>query len=151
MRSRCYNGSGYNGHDRQPGPARSEGRGRPGEVNHVANPTNLCRGRSYPGHSFNCLSGNNAVAGVQQSHATYQRKAYLRRPMEGIVMSEDQAEYTRLCGPSLGDYDIDYTGEVEMLCFRYWRLLPEPKPEYTKWFYTKRKSMVAKLFTPEKE
>lgn len=64
-------------------------------------------------------------------------------------MSEDQAEYTRFCGPSLGDCDIDYPGEVEMLLFRYWRLLPEPKVGYSQWMYPKRKEMVRKLFTKE--
>ena len=44
--------------------------------------------------------------------------------------------------------DID---RVENMLWQYWNELPEPKPQYTKWFYSYRKNIVSWLFSMEIE
>lgn len=44
---------------------------------------------------------------------------------------------------------IDDIDRVEMMLWNYWDESAEPKPEYTKWFYTERKQIVRWLFSGE--
>jgi len=30
---------------------------------------------------------------------------------------------------------LDLKTQLENLCFRYWESMPEPKPQYTQWWY----------------